>query len=57
MTDRDAGLGEQSYREECHFDGCETRFIGITKTDYVEHIREEHGERKANIWDTLVIEE
>lgn len=46
-----------TYRDECHFDGCQTRFIGIVREDYVEHIRESHGRLKASIWDKLVVDE
>lgn len=46
-----------TYRSECHFDGCDTQFVGIDRDDYVEHIREEHGSFRARIWDELVIDE
>ena len=47
----------ESYRGECHFDGCERRFIGINREEYIEHIREEHGDFKAKMYDELVVTE
>lgn len=26
------------YRDDCHVDGCDTRFIGATKAEYVDHL-------------------
>lgn len=51
------GTAPEPYRDECHFEDCETRFLGISREEYVEHIREAHCERKANLYDTLVVEE
>ena len=47
----------QTYKSECHFDGCDTKFIGISRRDFIEHIREHHGESKAKLWDAFVIDE
>jgi len=44
-----------TYRSRCHFNGCETRFIGATREDYIEHIREKHSEFRAEIYETLVV--
>lgn len=46
----------ETYRGECHVDGCTTRFIGISRGGYVEHLREKHGELTGTIWDKLVID-
>lgn len=46
-----------TYRSVCHFDGCETRFVGVDRDGYVDHIREAHGSFKARIYDELVVEE
>lgn len=45
------------YRNGCHFDDCEARFIGITRADYVNHLREAHGEFYAELWEHLVVDE
>lgn len=55
MTPPDATPPE-TYRDECHL-GCETRFIGISREEYVEHLRDDHGEFKADLWETLVVQE
>ena len=46
-----------TYKSECHFDGCDTKFIGIDRLDFIKHIRECHGESKAKLWDTFVVDE
>ena len=47
---------EMTYARECHFDDCDTVFVGITRNEYVDHIREEHGEGKAKIYELVVVE-
>lgn len=43
-----------TYRAKCHMNGCATRFIGVSREEYVEHLREEHGEGIGDLYDTLV---
>lgn len=45
----------KTYRESCHIEDCETRFIGITVEEYVEHLKNKHGRTKAKIIDRLVV--
>lgn len=45
----------ETYRGDCHTDGCGTRFIGVSREEYVGHLREKHGQLAADIWDRLVI--
>jgi hypothetical protein len=38
------------YRTECHFDGCATRFVAVSRGEYLEHVEEVHGEVEAEIY-------
>lgn len=44
-----------TYRERCHFEDCGARFLGISRSEYVDHLREAHGESIADLWDRLVV--
>lgn len=46
-----------TYRAVCGVDGCDTRFIAVSKDEYAEHLREEHSVLKARIMDEMVIDE
>ena len=46
-----------TYRAVCGIDGCDTKFIAVSKAEYVEHLREEHSPLTARIVDEMVVEE
>jgi DNA-binding NarL/FixJ family response regulator len=46
-----------TYRAGCPVDGCDTRFIAISKNEYVEHLHEEHSVLKASIVDEMVVDD
>lgn len=45
----------KNYKDECHYDDCDTKFIGADRDDYVKHIRQEHGDTDAEIYDKLIV--
>lgn len=47
----------ETYRDKCHIDGCDTRFIGLSREKYEVHLREEHSILISAIWNKLVIDE
>lgn len=56
MSEDRAESGRATYRGECHVGNCDVRFLGVSRGEYIDHLREAHGELTANIWDTLVID-
>lgn len=42
-----------TYRDPCP--SCGKRMLGVSRDEFINHLREEHGDTMADIWDTLVV--
>jgi len=56
MSEQPEHEDSNTYRGECHVDGCDTRFIGVSRSEYIDHLRDKHRELTGDIWDRLVID-
>jgi len=45
-----------TYRDRCQMNDCDVRFIGVTRSEYIEHLREAHGSLVAKIHDQMVVQ-